>query len=357
MKAALRAGVVVVVVGLCCVASGALAADKNTSTNEVLSDLQVRVLKLEEMVQQLTGQVEEERFKNEQMAKQLQQLQDDLSLRVAALEQASGGHPLPAGAPPAAAPPPAMPAPAPHASAAPVYDPNAPLSQPVAVQPKDEPLTPPPPESSAAAEPTTAAAPPLNENGGFVIRTDAAGKALPPDPNAPKAPPPARTASAAPQPTPKAAPKVGSVAPGGVADAVATDVTLPKGTPKQQYDYAIAFMRQQDWSRAEAALREFLKVNPSDPLAANAQYWLGESLYARGDYQQAAVEFMNGYRNYRTSAKGPDNLLKLGLSLEKMQQVPGACTAFGSIAREYPAADDKVRKDAQAERSKLKCTS
>jgi tol-pal system protein YbgF len=346
-KAWRRCGAMLVVAVLVGAVSVAQAAEKTSPINDTVADLQNRVSKLEYLIQQITGQNEELRFKNEQMAKQLQQLQDDLSLRVSALEQASGVH-APPPAPTPSAPPPRV-EPAPHASAAPVYDPNAPLSEPVAKQPEEMPS----PSAAATSAPATAAAPPLSENG-FVIRTDASGKALPPDPNAPKAPPPS-AAPAAPQPAPRAAPKVGGVAPEGVAASAATDVTLPKGTPKQQYDYATAFMRQQDWARAEAALRQFLKANPSDPLAANAQYWLGESLYARGDYQQAAVEFMNGYRNYRTSAKGPDNLLKLGMSLENMRQIPGACTAFGSIAKEYPNADDKVRKDAQAERNKLKC--
>jgi hypothetical protein len=43
------------------------------------------------------------------------------------------------------------------------------------------------------------------------------------------------------------------------------------------------------------------------------------------------------------------------MSLSNMRQVSGACTAFGSIAKEYPNADDKIRKEAQAERTKLKC--
>jgi tol-pal system protein YbgF len=132
-------------------------------------------------------------------------------------------------------------------------------------------------------------------------------------------------------------------------------VTLPQGPPKQQYDYAFDFLKRQDYARAEAALREFLKRNPKDPLAGNAQYWLGESLYVRGDYQAAAVEFMNGYTNYPKSNKGPDNLLKLGLAMANLNQNQGACTALSRIPREYPDAPENVRKAAQAERVKLKC--
>ena len=64
---------------------------------------------------------------------------------------------------------------------------------------------------------------------------------------------------------------------------------------------------------------------------------------------------MAGYQNYPQSHKGPDNLLKLGLSLEKLDKSDGACTAFGSIAKDYPDASDPDRKAAQTERTKLKC--
>jgi tol-pal system protein YbgF len=132
-------------------------------------------------------------------------------------------------------------------------------------------------------------------------------------------------------------------------------VTMPEGTPKQQYEFAFDYLKKQDYPRAESALRQFLKAHPKDPLAGNAQYWLGETYYVRGDFQQAAVEFMAGYQNYPKTNKGPDNLLKLGMSMSKLNQKDGACTALGRINKDYPDAPDTVIKQAQAERTKLKC--
>ena len=48
--------------------------------------------------------------------------------------------------------------------------------------------------------------------------------------------------------------------------------------------------------------------NPKHPLAGNAQYWLGETYYARREYQQAMVAFAEGSgpqasRRNRTSAE------------------------------------------------------
>jgi TolA-binding protein len=65
---------------------------------------------------------------------------------------------------------------------------------------------------------------------------------------------------------------------------------------------------------------------------------------------------MSGYQQYPKSNKGPDDLLKLGMAMSHLNQTQGACTALGRIPKEYPDAPDQIRKTAQTERTKLKCT-
>ena len=38
-------------------------------------------------------------------------------------------------------------------------------------------------------------------------------------------------------------------------------------------------MKQADYPAAEAAFKEFVEAHPKDPMAGNAQYWLGETYY------------------------------------------------------------------------------
>ncbi|MCB2109210.1 MAG: tetratricopeptide repeat protein, partial [Rhodobacteraceae bacterium] len=83
---------------------------------------------------------------------------------------------------------------------------------------------------------------------------------------------------------------------------------------------------------------------------------LGETYYVRGDYQRSVIEFMNGYQNYPKSNKGPDNLLKLGMALANLGQSKEACTALSRLTREYPDVNDQIRRNAQQERQKLKCS-
>ena len=62
-------------------------------------------------------------------------------------------------------------------------------------------------------------------------------------------------------------------------------------------------------------MRSFVERYPKDPLAGNAQYWLGETFYVRKDYSNAATAFAQGYEKYPKGAKASDDLLKLGMSL------------------------------------------
>jgi tol-pal system protein YbgF len=129
----------------------------------------------------------------------------------------------------------------------------------------------------------------------------------------------------------------------------------PDATPKQLYETAYGYLLQRDYGAAEAAFEEVLRRHPSDPLAGNAQYWLGESLYVRGQYRAAAGAFLKGYQTYTKSAKAPENLLKLAMSLQRLGQKDAACSSFSELAAKFPSAPNHVKTTAQNERQRAGC--
>ena len=52
----------------------------------------------------------------------------------------------------------------------------------------------------------------------------------------------------------------------------------------------------------------------------NIQYWIGEVHYAQQNFEKAIIAFGEGLKNYPESIKGPDNLLKLGLSFSNLKK-------------------------------------
>jgi tol-pal system protein YbgF len=126
-------------------------------------------------------------------------------------------------------------------------------------------------------------------------------------------------------------------------------------TPQDQYNAAFSLLRQARYEDAEQALRGFVQHNPKDTLAPAAQYWLGETFYVRKDYAKAAAVFAEGYEKYPKSAKGPDFLLKLGMSLANTGQKDQACGAYKRLDRDYPQAAGEIRDRSGAEKKRLGC--
>ena len=105
---------------------------------------------------------------------------------------------------------------------------------------------------------------------------------------------------------------------------------------------------------AEEKFNTILSKFPEDSLAGNAQYWLGEVYYGRKDFAKAAVAFAKGYEKYK-GPKGPDSLLKLGMSMRELKKKTEACVAFTSLPTEFPKAEAALLSRAKSEASKLNC--
>jgi tol-pal system protein YbgF len=123
----------------------------------------------------------------------------------------------------------------------------------------------------------------------------------------------------------------------------------------QMYHDAMKKLQDGDNAGAERGFKTFLQSNPRHALAGNAQYWLGESYYARKDYQNAMTAFAEGYKTYKGSPKGPDNLLKLGITLSVMGRKADACQVFAKFSQDYPRATDLQKRRVDQERQKNGC--
>ncbi len=141
----------------------------------------------------------------------------------------------------------------------------------------------------------------------------------------------------------------------------APTLQVPSGAPapdpatRAVYEAAYDQLLQRDFKGAEAGFRDFLATYPEDPLAANAQYWLGETYYVRGKYREAADSFLAGYRKYRNSDKGPASLLKLAMSLGQLGQKDAACATFGELSQKFPNAPQHLKQRAASESSRTGC--
>lgn len=131
---------------------------------------------------------------------------------------------------------------------------------------------------------------------------------------------------------------------------------LPTGSVQSQYDFAFSLLKQGNYDQAGQAFQEFLELYPQQELAGNAAYWLGESYYARKDYQKSAQIFAQGFKDYPSSTKAADNLLKLALSFANLGSTVEACTTLGILGQRFPKATPTILERMRSERQRLNCS-
>ncbi len=153
--------------------------------------------------------------------------------------------------------------------------------------------------------------------------------------------------------SPPAAPQ--TAAPPSPPQTASTEGALPSGSAQDQYNFAMGLLTQANYPAAEQAMRSFVERWPKDPLAGNAQYWLGETFYVRKDYANAATAFAQGYEKYPKSGKAADDLLKLGMSLTNLNQKPDACRAFARLQRDFPSASPPIKERLGSEKQRAGC--
>lgn len=136
---------------------------------------------------------------------------------------------------------------------------------------------------------------------------------------------------------------------------LSADGQAQAGTAEALYESAFKLLKESKYDESAKAFENFLTTHPKHEWAGNAQYWLGETYYAREDFSNAAKSFAKGYQLYRTSPKAADNLLKLGLSLQSLGAKEDACVTYAQLIKEYSNAADSLIERAKTEQERLVC--
>ncbi len=265
-------------------------------SSAAVSRFETRISQLEDTLRDLTGKIEEISYANEQTRRQLDKMTGDLELRFQDLEK---GRP---GQPPAQAQGQAPAAPPPSQSAG---NPNLP--------------------------PTTSGNLGTMSQGQLQTNPPPAGAAPPVAPPRPGQPPQQQAAR----------PPAASI--------------LPDGSAEDQYKFAFNILLQNDYDQAERAFRAYIDKYPNDPRTENARYWLAETYYVRDKFEPASTAFAEAYQKAPTGQKAPDNLLKLGMSLAKLNKPREACATFDRLGQQFPNAPGTVKSRATAEKNRLNC--
>ena len=126
---------------------------------------------------------------------------------------------------------------------------------------------------------------------------------------------------------------------------------------KDMFDAGRGALDRAEYGQAETAFRDFIKAHPKDKLVPEATYGLGESYFARQKHTEAAEQYLNLTTKYGKSARAPEGMLKLGMSLRAMGSIQEACATLGEVLRRYPNAGAGVKAAVTRESTRAKCAS
>jgi tol-pal system protein YbgF len=309
------------------------------------ADLLTRIDRLEAALRELTGTVEQLQYRNQQLEQQLRALQEATQ---------NGTRPPASSLPPQVSqrpmaqysPPPPAPAMSPPAPVIATAPPPAPIEQEPAPGRRGDafnpalnptaPGVPRPLGSTAATEPP----PPVSD--------------VPPAASGPRQPGAPLDLSSVTAPAPGGAlPPPPPINPSGTG---AMQATLPPGnSPKDEFDLAYGYLQHKDYGPAADAFAAFLRQYPSDRLAPEAQFWMGEALFQSQRYRDAAEAFLAVSTKYDTTARAPDALLRLGMSLAALGEKEAACASLGEVLRKYPRASLSVKQGVDREQKRAHC--
>jgi tol-pal system protein YbgF len=137
-------------------------------------------------------------------------------------------------------------------------------------------------------------------------------------------------------PPPAAPPSANAPSFGAPTQTPPPGASRPAGSDQQNYQAAFDLIQARRYPEAGAGFETFLAQFPTSPLADNAQYWLAETYYVRGNFADALPQFRRVIEQYPQSAKLPDALLKVGYCQIELGDRGAARTSLQEVMRQFP---------------------
>lgn len=118
-------------------------------------------------------------------------------------------------------------------------------------------------------------------------------------------------------------------------------VSPPGESALALYEQALKKIREeQDFTAGRELMETFLKRYPSDELAVNAAYWVGETYYAQKAYEKAILRFEDVIQKYGEHPKVASAMLKQALAFEASGDKATGRLLLQSVIERFPLSDE-----------------
>ncbi|MEE9118504.1 MAG: tetratricopeptide repeat protein [Calditrichia bacterium] len=110
---------------------------------------------------------------------------------------------------------------------------------------------------------------------------------------------------------------------------------VPPGEYQMRYQEGLDLFHGRNYKQAVEVFESLIASDGSNSLSDNAQYWIGESHYALGQYKKAVIDFEKVF-TFPRSNKNPDAQFKLGLCYVRLGDSAKAGDEFQRLIDVYP---------------------
>ena len=276
------------------------------------AEMLLRLDRLEQLVRQLTGQLEQVQNQNRRLEEQVRRFQNDTDFRFKEMEGGRGGaRPQPQ---------PGAPANPPRQQRGDAFDPAANPAGPGAPQPLGS------PNSATPARPPRTAGNAVVTNPGQIIEGEE--NAIGRDPRQPA-----------------------DLTPRGSTASIPTQ----PGTPRGKLDLGRQQLANGEYETAEGTFREFARSHPQDRQLSEAVMGLGDSFFQRQRWREAAEQYVDMTTKYGRSGRAPEAELKLGISLRGLGAAKEACDVLNNHGKKHPNAPAAIKQGVARELQRARC--
>lgn len=113
------------------------------------------------------------------------------------------------------------------------------------------------------------------------------------------------------------------------------------------YQNALRDYNTGKYDLAHQEFADYIRNFPTNDLASNAQFYLGEISYSQGDYKNAITAYETVLTNFPNSFKLADSLLKKGMAEQELGLKTAATRDFRDVVRRFPGSDPARRAQAK----------
>ena len=111
-------------------------------------------------------------------------------------------------------------------------------------------------------------------------------------------------------------------------------------TPESFYAKGLETFKAGDMQAAREIFAKFLDQYPKHDLAANAQYWIGETYYNEKGYEPAILAYQEVIKQYPGKDKVPAAMLKQAMCFRAIKELKSARFVLKKLEEGFPRSDE-----------------